>query len=146
MSEPVLRITATALPVLRISPEEGPSLRIMPLYQTGPALRGVIAFCGGKPLPRPDGEWLLAVPAPYDFVATLNGFQARSKTPALAASVFTAWKDADQIGEWLFEAGSDIAIPTLISGAVAEDQFVGIRGPEVPDLDLADIGFTIREG
>jgi hypothetical protein len=146
MSDPVLHITATALPVLVITPADGPSLEISPLYQTGPALRGVVSFCGGRPEGKPGGEWLLAVPAPYDFVATEAGFVARSKTPAAADCVITAWKDEDQIGEWLFEAGSDIGIPTLISGSVEKEQMVGIRGPLVPDTDLADIGFRITEG
>jgi hypothetical protein len=145
MTDPVLRITATALPVLRISPAEGPSLKIEPLYQTGNALRGVIAFCGGKPLDKPGGEWLLAVEAPYNFVARLEGFTAVAKGPALDECVFTAWKDDDQIGEWTFGAGSDIAIPNLMSGSVLKGQIVGIRGPLVPDLDLADIGFRIAE-
>lgn len=146
MSDPILRMTVTALPVLRITPTDGPSLKIAPLYQTGPALRGIMTFCGGKPLAKPGGEWLVAMPAPYAFIAKPEGFIARAKVPAFADSLFTAWKDADQIGEWLFEAGSDIAIPTLISGSVDKGQFVGIRGPAVPDLDLSDIGFMITEG
>jgi hypothetical protein len=76
----------------------------------------------------------------------LAGFKAQAKIEALADSVFTAWKDDDQIGEWLFPAGAKIAIPELISGAVAKDQFVGVRGPAVPDLQLADITFLITEG
>jgi hypothetical protein len=152
----VLRITPTDGPILRISPNDAPSLKLV--ASGGPVLhltsveygpmhaRGVSGFIGGSPLPKPGGEWLGGGEAPYDFVVTPVGLSAKAKTPAVIQQTLTVFKDDDLLGYLVFDPGAYEAVSMVVSGVVQRRQFVGVRGPVVPDGSLADIEYLITEG
>ena len=113
-----------------------------PTGAQGPQVKGITAFCSGRPL---NNEIIGGGLSPYDFTITQANCLAKSKVAATNTATFTINKDGVNIGTIVFAAGSLIGDVTITTANVSFGEYITIHAPSSPDATLSDIGIIIKE-
>lgn len=118
-------------------------LALSAIYTLFGIVKGVSAFCNGKPAAS---EVVLAAVAPYAFTIAQANCSAKAQVAATGSTVFQLKKNGTNVCTLTFSASGTVAtIGTVSSGTVAAGDVLTIVAPGTADATLADIAFLIRE-
>lgn len=106
------------------------------------AVRGLSAFCSGKPAAS---EIVGAGIAPYALTLSAANSQATGNTAATGSTVFIIRRAGTQIGTITFSASATSGVVALTQTAITSGQNITITAPATPDATLSDISFLLRE-